>query len=144
MPAEPPLKYYMPLSRTQVANLVCSNCFVGSAEPLRKCTKCRRVGYCNQACQLQDWAEHKGICKQLQKVNEYEMKKGHTLSDPSRRLEYYVSEEVSLSESVTPSTDPLPWKHIPSLTYTDRKPDAKSSGRPPAVHLLVRTAVLIN
>ena len=43
---------------------------------------------------LQDWTEHKLLCKQLQKVNAYDMDKGHTLLDPTDRLKYYLSEEV--------------------------------------------------
>ncbi|KAJ7485213.1 hypothetical protein B0H11DRAFT_2018529 [Mycena galericulata] len=83
MPGEPPPQSYIP--------------FV-SLETLRRCTRCMRVAYCDQACQLQDWTQHKMLCKKLQEVNAYDMKNGHTLFDPNRRLQYYVSEEVNRCE----------------------------------------------
>ncbi|KAJ6602425.1 hypothetical protein DFH09DRAFT_1124834 [Mycena vulgaris] len=86
-------KAYIPCTRTQAANLICSSCFHGS-ENLRKCTRCRRVAYCNEACQLKDWKDHKDVCKHFQKVNAYDLQKGHTLLNPANRLSYYVGEEV--------------------------------------------------
>ncbi|KAI5612333.1 ubiquitin carboxyl-terminal hydrolase 19 isoform X1, partial [Silurus asotus] len=31
-------------------------------EKLRRCTRCYRVGYCNQACQKNHWPNHKSLC----------------------------------------------------------------------------------
>ncbi|MCI4387388.1 hypothetical protein PGIGA_G00073690 [Pangasianodon gigas] len=32
-------------------------------EKLRRCTRCYRVGYCNQACQKNHWPNHKSLCR---------------------------------------------------------------------------------
>ncbi|XP_066526402.1 ubiquitin carboxyl-terminal hydrolase 19 isoform X2 [Hoplias malabaricus] len=32
-------------------------------EKLKRCTRCYRVGYCNQACQKNHWPSHKGLCR---------------------------------------------------------------------------------
>jgi hypothetical protein len=89
-------KAYMPSTRTQMANLICSNCFRVLFESLSKCSGCRRVGYCDTTWQSEDWKDHKQICKSLRKVNAYDKRTGHTFLNPSRRLEYYIREEVIL------------------------------------------------
>lgn len=39
----------------------CANCFVkGERMPL--CSKCKRVGYCSQACQKAHWGCHRAVC----------------------------------------------------------------------------------
>jgi hypothetical protein len=40
---------------------ICSACLAKSA-PLR-CSRCRKVYYCDPACQRVDWERHKGRCK---------------------------------------------------------------------------------
>ncbi|XP_036850139.1 ubiquitin carboxyl-terminal hydrolase 19 isoform X5 [Manis javanica] len=32
-------------------------------EKLKRCTRCYRVGYCNQLCQKTHWTDHKGLCR---------------------------------------------------------------------------------
>ncbi|KAK2503977.1 hypothetical protein MC885_016005 [Smutsia gigantea] len=32
-------------------------------EKLKRCTRCYRVGYCNQLCQKTHWPDHKGLCR---------------------------------------------------------------------------------
>ncbi|MEJ1285810.1 ubiquitin specific peptidase 19 [Cricetulus griseus] len=32
-------------------------------EKLKRCTRCYRVGYCNQFCQKTHWPDHKGLCR---------------------------------------------------------------------------------
>lgn len=40
----------------------CSHCYK-VASKLQKCSGCRKVHYCNQACQKTDWPTHKQVCK---------------------------------------------------------------------------------
>ncbi|XP_027144152.1 ubiquitin carboxyl-terminal hydrolase 19 isoform X2 [Larimichthys crocea] len=55
--------------RLQVPNIPISKCAAcmkppGSEEDkLKRCTRCYRVGYCNQACQRTHWPNHKGLCR---------------------------------------------------------------------------------
>ncbi|XP_064487275.1 ubiquitin carboxyl-terminal hydrolase 19-like [Ornithodoros turicata] len=45
---------------------MCSSCgkeCVAEQEKLKRCTRCFRVGYCNQTCQKNHWAQHKTSCK---------------------------------------------------------------------------------
>jgi hypothetical protein len=88
------MKANLGVTRAQTAHLSCAYCYRRSAQLLSKCTKCKRVAYCDKDCQKKDWKDHKGNCQQLQKVNAYDLKKGHTLLSASNRLQYYVSEEV--------------------------------------------------
>lgn len=39
----------------------CQMCHV--VTKLRYCTTCKSAGYCSEACQLQDWVQHKRYCK---------------------------------------------------------------------------------
>ncbi|KAF7664762.1 hypothetical protein LDENG_00165470 [Lucifuga dentata] len=44
----------------------CSACLkppVSEEDKLKRCTRCYRVGYCNQACQRNHWPNHKGSCR---------------------------------------------------------------------------------
>ncbi|KAI7794053.1 putative ubiquitin carboxyl-terminal hydrolase 19, partial [Triplophysa rosa] len=44
----------------------CAGCLKPPAsddEKLRRCTRCYRVGYCNQACQKNHWPNHKTLCR---------------------------------------------------------------------------------
>uniref|UniRef100_A0A8C9VHC0 ubiquitinyl hydrolase 1 n=1 Tax=Scleropages formosus TaxID=113540 RepID=A0A8C9VHC0_SCLFO len=56
--------------RPQVPSLPigkCSACHKppqGEDEKLRRCTRCYRVGYCNQICQKNHWPIHKSVCGQ--------------------------------------------------------------------------------
>ncbi|XP_035513216.1 ubiquitin carboxyl-terminal hydrolase 19 isoform X2 [Morone saxatilis] len=55
--------------RLQVPNIPISKCAAclkppGSEEDkLKRCTRCYRVGYCNQVCQRTHWPNHKGLCR---------------------------------------------------------------------------------
>uniref|UniRef100_A0A8C4GW57 ubiquitinyl hydrolase 1 n=1 Tax=Dicentrarchus labrax TaxID=13489 RepID=A0A8C4GW57_DICLA len=55
--------------RLQVPNIPISKCAAclkppGSEEDkLKRCTRCYRVGYCNQMCQRTHWPNHKGLCR---------------------------------------------------------------------------------
>uniref|UniRef100_A0AAV2M1N9 ubiquitinyl hydrolase 1 n=1 Tax=Knipowitschia caucasica TaxID=637954 RepID=A0AAV2M1N9_KNICA len=55
--------------KLQVPNLPiskCSSCLKQSAsedDKLKRCTRCYRVGYCNQACQKSHWPHHKAQCR---------------------------------------------------------------------------------
>ncbi|KAJ7166416.1 hypothetical protein C8R43DRAFT_194710 [Mycena crocata] len=85
---------YARLTRTQVANLVCTKCGRKSEKGLCKCSKCKRVAYCDAACQKREWRNHKILCTQFQKLNEHEMKKGYPADlKPADRLEYHLLEQ---------------------------------------------------
>uniref|UniRef100_A0A8C2ICS0 ubiquitinyl hydrolase 1 n=1 Tax=Cyprinus carpio TaxID=7962 RepID=A0A8C2ICS0_CYPCA len=55
--------------RTQVPSIPitkCAGCMKPPAsddEKLKRCTRCYRVGYCNQACQKNHWPNHKTMCR---------------------------------------------------------------------------------
>ncbi|XP_076019456.1 ubiquitin carboxyl-terminal hydrolase 19 isoform X2 [Genypterus blacodes] len=55
--------------RLQVPNIPISKCSaclkppVSEEDKLKRCTRCYRVGYCNQACQRNHWPNHKGLCR---------------------------------------------------------------------------------
>ncbi|XP_034028051.1 ubiquitin carboxyl-terminal hydrolase 19 isoform X2 [Thalassophryne amazonica] len=54
--------------RLQVPNIPISKCAACHKPPLpdedklKRCTRCYRVGYCNQVCQKNHWPNHKGLC----------------------------------------------------------------------------------
>uniref|UniRef100_A0A4W6FZG5 ubiquitinyl hydrolase 1 n=1 Tax=Lates calcarifer TaxID=8187 RepID=A0A4W6FZG5_LATCA len=44
----------------------CAACLkppVSEEDKLKRCTRCYRVGYCNQVCQRTHWPNHKGLCR---------------------------------------------------------------------------------
>ncbi|KAI1303088.1 Ubiquitin carboxyl-terminal hydrolase 19 [Halotydeus destructor] len=41
----------------------CVYCKSPAESPLKKCTKCFRVGYCDKKCQASDWEAHKQTCR---------------------------------------------------------------------------------
>ncbi|XP_075882772.1 ubiquitin carboxyl-terminal hydrolase 19 isoform X3 [Nelusetta ayraudi] len=55
--------------RLQVPNIPISKCAaclkppLSEEDKLRRCTRCYRVGYCNQVCQRNHWPNHKGLCR---------------------------------------------------------------------------------
>uniref|UniRef100_A0A3Q3G492 ubiquitinyl hydrolase 1 n=1 Tax=Labrus bergylta TaxID=56723 RepID=A0A3Q3G492_9LABR len=55
--------------RLQVPNIPISKCAaclkppVSEEDKLKRCTRCYRVGYCNQACQRTHWPNHKALCR---------------------------------------------------------------------------------
>ncbi|XP_059189780.1 ubiquitin carboxyl-terminal hydrolase 19 isoform X2 [Centropristis striata] len=55
--------------RLQVPNIPISKCAaclkppVSEEDKLKRCTRCYRVGYCNQVCQRTHWPNHKGLCR---------------------------------------------------------------------------------
>ncbi|KAM8864407.1 ubiquitin carboxyl-terminal hydrolase 19 isoform 2-T4 [Spinachia spinachia] len=55
--------------RLQVPNIPISKCAAcqkpspSEEDKLRRCTRCYRVGYCNQVCQKTHWPNHKGLCR---------------------------------------------------------------------------------
>ena len=40
----------------------CNFCHTKSAEPLKRCSRCKKANYCSRECQKYDWKEHKKIC----------------------------------------------------------------------------------
>ena len=53
---------------------VCQLCG-DEAVRMKKCSVCRLVRYCSEACQLEDWKEHKSSCK-MKKEKRKEGRKG--------------------------------------------------------------------
>uniref|UniRef100_A0A7N6BIQ2 ubiquitinyl hydrolase 1 n=1 Tax=Anabas testudineus TaxID=64144 RepID=A0A7N6BIQ2_ANATE len=55
--------------KLQVPNIPISKCAAclkppgSEEEKLKRCTRCYRVGYCNQVCQRTHWPSHKGLCR---------------------------------------------------------------------------------
>ncbi|XP_061592825.1 ubiquitin carboxyl-terminal hydrolase 19 isoform X2 [Cololabis saira] len=55
--------------KLQVPNIPISKCAACLKPPgseddkLKRCTRCYRVGYCNQACQKSHWPGHKALCR---------------------------------------------------------------------------------
>lgn len=55
--------------KLQVPNIPISKCAaclkppVSEEDKLKRCTRCYRVGYCNQVCQRTHWPNHKGLCR---------------------------------------------------------------------------------
>ncbi|KAH8420067.1 hypothetical protein KR009_005472, partial [Drosophila setifemur] len=56
----------------------CDNCL--EATKVLKCSNCRYVSYCNRACQMQAWGQHKHECPFLKKVHP------RTVPDAARML----------------------------------------------------------
>uniref|UniRef100_A0A669CM98 ubiquitinyl hydrolase 1 n=1 Tax=Oreochromis niloticus TaxID=8128 RepID=A0A669CM98_ORENI len=55
--------------KLQVPNIPISKCAaclkppVSEEDKLKRCTRCYRVGYCNQVCQRTHWPNHKSLCR---------------------------------------------------------------------------------
>ncbi|XP_028308441.1 ubiquitin carboxyl-terminal hydrolase 19 isoform X2 [Gouania willdenowi] len=76
--------------KLQVPNIPISKCAsclkppVSEEDKLKRCTRCYRVGYCNQACQRTHWPSHKGLCR----PNTEHVGLPFMLSVPESRLSY--------------------------------------------------------
>ncbi|KAI4886404.1 hypothetical protein NFI96_015320, partial [Prochilodus magdalenae] len=57
---------------------------VSDDEKLKRCTRCYRVGYCNQICQRNHWPNHKGLCR----PNSENVGLPFLISVPESRLTY--------------------------------------------------------
>ncbi|KAK5863108.1 hypothetical protein PBY51_000163 [Eleginops maclovinus] len=76
--------------RLQVPNIPISKCAaclkppVSDDDKLKRCTRCYRVGYCNQVCQKNHWPHHKGLCR----PNTENVGLPFLISVPESRLSY--------------------------------------------------------
>nr|XP_046251743.1 ubiquitin carboxyl-terminal hydrolase 19 isoform X2 [Scatophagus argus] len=76
--------------RLQIPNIPISKCAaclkppVSDEDKLKRCTRCYRVGYCNQVCQRNHWPNHKGLCR----PNTENVGLPFLLSVPESRLSY--------------------------------------------------------
>ncbi|XP_054466021.1 ubiquitin carboxyl-terminal hydrolase 19 isoform X2 [Anoplopoma fimbria] len=76
--------------RLQVPNIPISKCAaclkppVSEEDKLKRCTRCYRVGYCNQVCQKTHWPHHKGLCR----PNSENVGLPFLVSVPESRLSY--------------------------------------------------------
>lgn len=41
----------------------CAAC--NSTKSLSRCSRCKKVSYCNRECQLKDWSRHKAMCNSV-------------------------------------------------------------------------------
>ncbi|EDV45639.1 histone-lysine N-methyltransferase SMYD3 [Drosophila erecta] len=119
----------------------CDNCL--EATKVLKCSNCRYVSYCNRACQMQAWAQHKHECPFLKKVHP------RVVPDAARmlcrlilRLEHggdlirgYYTEHGSrkfrdlMSHYAEIKNDPMRLEHLDSLhaVLTDMMADSPST-----------------
>ncbi len=51
-------------------NKMCVNCGKNNTKEFKKCGKCKSAYYCSQACQKENWKQHKQICGQLHTTKE--------------------------------------------------------------------------
>uniref|UniRef100_A0A8C5BBA4 ubiquitinyl hydrolase 1 n=1 Tax=Gadus morhua TaxID=8049 RepID=A0A8C5BBA4_GADMO len=123
--------------RLQVPSLPISKCAaclkppVADEDKLKRCMRCYRVGYCNQACQKSHWAIHKGQCGSscenvglpfLVSVPQSRL----TYSRLTQLLEGYSRYSVNVFQPPFQSG-----RGSPEPTQPPRAPDAPSpSGRP--------------
>ncbi|XP_017342723.1 ubiquitin carboxyl-terminal hydrolase 19 isoform X2 [Ictalurus punctatus] len=76
--------------RLQVPSIPVAKCAacqkppLSDEEKLRRCTRCYRVGYCNQACQKNHWPNHKSLCR----PNFENVGQPFLISVPESRLTY--------------------------------------------------------
>ncbi|XP_055366527.1 ubiquitin carboxyl-terminal hydrolase 19 isoform X2 [Betta splendens] len=76
--------------KLQVPNIPISKCAAclkppgTEEEKLKRCTRCYRVGYCNQLCQRTHWPNHKGLCR----PNAENVGLPFLISVPESRLSY--------------------------------------------------------
>ncbi|CAG6021029.1 unnamed protein product [Menidia menidia] len=76
--------------KLQVPNIPISKCAaclkppVSEEDKLKRCTRCYRVGYCNQACQRTHWPNHKSLCR----PNSENVGLPFLVSVPESRLSY--------------------------------------------------------
>ncbi|KLO19473.1 hypothetical protein SCHPADRAFT_864940, partial [Schizopora paradoxa] len=76
--------------------MACYNCFT-VAPKLQKCSRCKRIRYCNDACQKANFSEHKWFCKNLARVHSYS---GGGLSETAGPLET-IQLHVRMGSSLT-------------------------------------------
>ncbi|CAL1709203.1 unnamed protein product [Somion occarium] len=55
------------LSTPQLESYCSYCCSAAPSQGLKRCTRCRKIWYCNATCQNADWAEHKHECSALQR-----------------------------------------------------------------------------
>ncbi|KAF5357630.1 hypothetical protein D9758_007526 [Tetrapyrgos nigripes] len=72
-----PSKVLSSLSFLQlVGDQLCSYCLKAKdacPSGLKKCSGCKRISYCSEACQKSDWkSSHKQLCPQFKKVNDFD------------------------------------------------------------------------
>ncbi|XP_036005606.1 ubiquitin carboxyl-terminal hydrolase 19 isoform X3 [Fundulus heteroclitus] len=76
--------------KLQVPNIPISKCAaclkppVSEEDKLKRCTRCYRVGYCNQHCQRTHWPNHKSLCR----PNSENVGLPFLVSVPESRLSY--------------------------------------------------------
>ncbi|XP_041859245.1 ubiquitin carboxyl-terminal hydrolase 19 isoform X2 [Melanotaenia boesemani] len=76
--------------KLQVPNIPISKCAaclkppVSEEDKLKRCTRCYRVGYCNQVCQRTHWPNHKSLCR----PNSENVGLPFLVSVPESRLSY--------------------------------------------------------
>ena len=59
---------YAFVSRSEALGKTCDSC-LSASDKLKRCSGCKMVYYCSQACQKNAWGTHKLECKHLKKVS---------------------------------------------------------------------------
>ena len=69
-------KMHLEVRKTQPKLGKCSHCEVVKERALLMvCSRCRILQYCSRECQVADWAEHKGYCKECVSVHKQQQSK---------------------------------------------------------------------
>ena len=69
-------KMHLEVRKTQSKLGKCSHCEVVKERALLMvCSRCRILQYCSRECQVADWAEHKGYCKECVSVHKQQQSK---------------------------------------------------------------------
>ncbi|KAF2826141.1 hypothetical protein CC86DRAFT_466925 [Ophiobolus disseminans] len=68
----------------------CESC--GERENIKRCAKCKVVGYCGTACQKRGWKKHKKICAQLASAVPFFTHTTHTITTLPVHIQFIVDE----------------------------------------------------
>ncbi|KAJ7224932.1 hypothetical protein B0H12DRAFT_1328794 [Mycena haematopus] len=81
---------------------------VTSRSGMSRCGKCKLVRYCSVACQTQDWARHKTICRVIQNVSRSERKEEERVTAAKDHETRSEECEISTKDLATVSKPEMP------------------------------------
>ncbi|KAG0648277.1 Zinc finger MYND domain-containing 17 [Hyphodiscus hymeniophilus] len=107
------LRFVNNIPALAVKGAVCFSCHQ-QAPTLSRCSKCKRVWYCSQKCQKQDWtARHKQLCPKLVAANTLNVHRSH---EPRTWAEYRRETETGQDYSPRFPTDTPRTTYVPLST----------------------------
>ncbi|XP_075430564.1 ubiquitin carboxyl-terminal hydrolase 19 isoform X2 [Ascaphus truei] len=115
--------------RPQVPSVPISKCSacqkkqLSEEEKLKRCTRCYRVGYCNQICQKSHWPDHKAACRPENIGYPF------LISVPESRLTYSRLAQL-LEDYARYSVNVFQPPFVPGRTSPDQAPQPQSSEKP--------------